>query len=245
MSDEISYENFSGNVDLDFIEFEKQVYKVFKQQEQDDRDTFSDLNGNYSGSYEPERAYVTSLLAINDEFNLGIEIDNINRYSGNTFYNRFPGFMHDVKYATTKTLLRNRGSNGISIGTPAIIESGWKDKIYDALNKIEKIVNQEVIDDNKQDAIYRKINALRSEISRSRTTFDAIMMRMIDFSSAAREVGENIKPLVKLAERVEKMITSGIQKSDNQEIEQHDSKMIESKNSSEKPDDDLDDEIPF
>ena len=99
-------------------------------------------------------------------------------------------------------------------------------------------------DENKKDAIYKKIGALQIEIDRNRTTIDAVFGRAISLRKALWEFGEGIEPLVQKFERVMAALYGGADylplfpKRDRP-------KLFPKSESPPKIPQDLDDDIPF
>ena len=127
-------------------------------------------------------------------------------------------------------------------GTPIVIKTNFKDEIHGLLNTIRKIVNTNVIDGVKKEAIYKRIAALQSELDRERTTIDAIFGRLIDLSRVVGDCTENVEPLIQKLERVMAALYSGayrvplLPKKERTKLLPTPEKM---------PISDLDDDIPF
>lgn len=110
----------------------------------DDRDHNVDQNGNYIGSFEPEREYVTVILAFLHKYEIETDLEDISDLDDSEFYFYFKNFKTKVRYISMRYHLRkNRIASG-GIGTAIEIEQSYKVEIGSYLEKIRKIVNQEV-----------------------------------------------------------------------------------------------------
>ncbi len=133
-----------------FVEFEAQAQIAFKKSYDNDRSDNSDQNGNYIGSYQPERSYVTKILAFLDEYSLETEIEDISDLQGDTFFRAFAKFISKVEYIVTRYELRSNRIESGTIGTLIEFAPSYKSDIGALLEKIRKIVNQGVTDARKK-----------------------------------------------------------------------------------------------
>lgn len=223
-----------------FVEFESNVREEYEQGSRNDRDHNSDQNGNYDGSYGPERSYVTAILAFLDEYSLETEIEDISDLSNTDFNKAFGRFKSKVEYIITRYRLRRDRIESGGIGTQISFDSNYKTEIGSHLEKIRKIVNQEVDKGVKKDNIFAKIASLQSEVDRDQTTVDAAFGRLLDLSKVMGEAGANMKPAVDQLERLKKIFWDNSEKVE-QLPKPNRPKRIEKEVNS----DDLDDEIPF
>lgn len=214
MFDNLDFENLPKCKEEAFVEFEKNIRQEYEGQSRNDREFHADQNGNYYGSYAPEKSYVMAVLACVDEYNLDLELPDIIELSNDEFEKHFGNFKSKVLYATMRFSLRkNRIENG-SVGTLIMLEPTYKSEIGKLLETIRKVVNQEVTDTNKKDKIFSKISSLQSEIDRDQTTIDALFGRMIDLSKTVGECADNIEPLIEKIERVKKIFWDNSKKVD-------------------------------
>ena len=238
--DEINFDELPESKEEAFTEFVRKLSAEYNQRVRNDRQSYSDQNGNYFGAYEPERSFVTSILAFLDEYGIQTEIEDISDLSNEEFSNHFGKFKSKVEYLTTRFKLRQGRIKSGTIGTIITIGADYKTEIGSILNTVRKIVNQEVRDSNKRDNIFRKITSLQSEVDRDQTTVDALFGRMIELSQAVGKSAENVGPLVDKIERIKKLFWDNTEKVE--ELPKPDRpKMItkETKNTV------IDDEIPF
>ena len=203
--DEIDFSNLPENREEAFTDFVKNISVEFSRKLEDDRRTYSDQDGSYGGSYEPERSFVTAILAFLDEYGIDAEISDISELSNQEFANHFGKFKSKVEYLTTRFKLRQGRIKNGSIGTLITIEFSYKADIGKLLDTARKIVNQEVKDQNKKDKILSKISSLQSEVDRDQTTVDALFGRMLDLTQVIGDSVENLTPLIDKLERVKKI----------------------------------------
>ena len=188
-----------------FVDFVTALNEELELSIQRDRTIYSDQNGNYEGSYEPERSFVTAILAFLDEYSIDSEITDISECSNQDFAESFGRFKSRIGYITTRFKLRKNRIKTGSIGTLIEIDSNYKSEIGSLLEKIRKIVNSEIESDNKKDKIFSKIASLQSEVDRSQTTVDALFGRALDLSQVIGKFGENVSPLIDQMERLKKL----------------------------------------
>jgi hypothetical protein len=243
LTDEIDFASLSNNKEEAFIQFEKQVRENYERSSRNDRDFHSDMNGNYNGSYAPEKSYVKTLLAFLDACELNMDIPDISKLSGNEFEEKFGEFRGEIIYLITRfAVQKNRITSG-DAGTVILIEQDYKIEIGQLLNTVRKIVNQEINEQNKKEKIFKKIASLQSEIDRDRTTIDALFGRTIDLSKIVGEFGGNIEPLIDKMERIKKLIWDNSKKENL--IPQSSRPKLIPKKSNEFAEEELEDEIPF
>jgi hypothetical protein len=204
-----------SNSEAAFTVFEERARKALEEAVPFDRNQNSDHNGNYEGSYEPERLYVTAILAFLDEHSIETNIEDISELENQDFYKKFGLFKSKVGYISTRFRLRTeRVANG-SIGTVITIESTYKSEVGALLEKIRKIVNAQLDPGPKKDRIFKRISDLQSEVDRDFTTIDALFGRMIGLSKTIGECGENVKPAIDQLERIKKIFWDNSKKVDN------------------------------
>lgn len=203
--DDFDLAGLPENSEEAFSEFEKGVRERFEEKSTTDRRQNSDHNGEYFGSYEPERSYVTAVLAFLDEYSLQTEIVDISELGNEEFNKEFGRFKSKIEYVTTRYALRKHRIQAGTIGTVIQISSSYKSEIGSHLEKIRKIINQEVADGAKKDKIFGKIASLQSEVDRDKTTVDAAFGRVLDLSKVLGEATGNLKPAIDQLERVKKI----------------------------------------
>jgi len=240
--DEIDFSKLPANREEAFTVFVTSISADFTQKLRNDRSTYADQNGNYAGSYEPERSFVTAILAFLDEYEIETELIDISELDNQEFAAHFGRFKSKVDYLITRFRLRQQRVESGSIGTLIAIGSNYKLEVGDLLNTIRKIVNQEVKDVRKRDNIAAKIASLQSEVDRDQTTVDALFGRMLDLSQTVGDSADNLEPLVKLMERVKKIFWEAPAKVE--QLPKPDRpKLIAKEKPSQKSG--MDDEIPF
>ena len=224
-----------------FIYIEERIRAKFRQDSRNDRETYVDQDGRYDGHFEPDRTYVSNILAILDEFGIEIGVPDITDFSIDDhiqFEKEFMSFVQRINYAITRFKVRNARMEDGSAGTAVIIQSNYKIEIGSLLATIRKIINQEVQDVKKRDKIFSKIASLQLEIDRDQTTIDSLFKAGLDLTKTVGECANNLDPLIEKLKQLKQLLwdNSGQLESLPQPTRP---KLIESQS------DELDDEIPF
>ncbi len=238
--DQIDFSDLPANREMAFINLERQLKQAYEVSCENDRQSHRGQDGIYTGEYEPERNYVSAILAFLDELRLDIGAQDISAYSwddGQEFMQSFSAFRQKVYYAVTRFKLRMVRTESGAAGTLLDIRSEYKVEISKLLTTIRKIVNQEISDENKKDRIHRKIAALQLEIDRERSTIDTLFSAALDFTRTIAECAENLTPLLDKAEQVKKLIWDNTRLPPSLPA-RHEVGLIEDRS------DDSDDEIP-
>lgn len=213
IEDGLRLEALSTDSQLAFVQFLDQTRDLYQRASSNDREHNVDPNGHYIGSYNPEREFFISILAFLDEYGLETEIADISELDDDEeFFKNFKKFLFKVNYTAMRYRLRQNRIESGSIGTVISIADSYKTEIGSHLEKIRKIVNQELQAGNKRDKIYKKIAALQSEVDRDQTTVDAAFGRVLDLSKTLGEAGGNIKPAVDQLERIKKLFWDNSEK---------------------------------
>lgn len=224
-----------------FAKFEARAREHYEGSVPNDRSYNTDQHDNYHGSYEPERSYVTAILAFLDEYSIDAEIEDISELGNEDFFVNFGRFKSKVQYISTRFALRGNRITSGSIGTTLQITRNYKSEVGSLLERIRKIINQKVSDGAKKDKIFTKIASLQSEVDRDITTVDAVFGRMMDLSKLLGEAGANIKPAVDQLEKIKKIFWDNSEKVDT--LPKPDRPKMLPK--ADAPSPNLDDEIPF
>ena len=106
MDFEIDLSNLPASSQEAFTVFEAAVRAEYETLARNDRDHNVDQNGNYEGTYAPERAYVTAIIAFLDEYSLEVDIEDISAISDSEFELAFRKFRSQVMYVATRYKLR-------------------------------------------------------------------------------------------------------------------------------------------
>ena len=240
--DEIDFSKLPLNREEAFTTFVVSVSAEYSQKLRNDRATYADQHGNYEGSYEPERSFVTAILAFLDEYGIESDLIDISELGNQDLSAHFGRFKSKVEYLTTRFRLRQHRIASGSVGTLISIGSNYKSEVGGLLDTIRKIVNQEVNEVQKRDSILAKIASLQSEVDRDQTTVDALFSRMLDLSQTIGKAADNLEPLVRLMERVKKIFWDVPEKV--QQLPKPDRPKLITKDKPEQKSD-MDDEIPF
>ena len=239
----LEFSTLPTNREEAFTEFVSTISEEYDQYVQNDRKQYSDQDGYYHGSYEPERSFVTSILAFLDEYEIESDIVDISELSNLDFQGQFGKFKSKVEYLTTRFQLRQQRIKSGGIGTLINIDSNYKIEIGGLLETIRKIVNQEVQDHQKKDRVFKIIANLQSEIDRDQTTIDALFGRMLELSQTIGEASDKIDPLLEKLERLKKLFWDNSKKVE--QLPKLDRPKLIAKDAPSDAQNDMDDEIPF
>jgi hypothetical protein len=244
--DDVDFSQLPPSGEDAFVYFEKKIRKSYEQYSRNDRENQNnyDNNGNYCGSYSPERDYLNAIITFIDEYNLDLDVPDISSLHDEEFLFNFEKIKSQVSAYILRISLRKQRIGQGSIGTLIYIETSYKSEIGQLLETIRKIVNQNVQDIKKKDKIFSKIASLQSEVDRERTTADAAFITMIDLSSALGECAENLEPAISKLERIKKLFWDNSKKVDMLPKKER-QKLISQNDNSLDSDDELEDEIPF
>ena len=234
-----------------FLTLEQKARETFSNNREQDRMSHSDGNSRYFGNYDPERTYMATVAAILNRTGVDLEpaeehfnfnphtiTNNVFNFDDETLLREFGNFFQGINYIIADLRAKELLYASQPYGTSLQIENNYRDEINNLLEKIEKIVRQEVHDVKLREAIFEKIASLRLQINRERTTLDAYLSAALDVSRTLRQVAKDINPLSNVLERMNKLIWNSGEESImlpeeqiHPRIEQHSG--------------DLDDDIPF
>lgn len=210
--DSINMDGLGDNVEESFIAFEERLREALSVAQERDWKMNTDMNKNYVGTHAPQKYYVSSILAFLDEYDFDIDVVDISELTGHSFLESFDKFSNQINRARTRFKLRKARIDSGQAGTLISILPDFKDEICKNLSTIRKIVNQNIQDQNKKEAIYRKLAALQSEIDRDRTTIDAVFGRALDLSKVLGEMAENLEPAIQKFERIMEALRKGTER---------------------------------
>jgi hypothetical protein len=122
-----------------------------------------------------------------------------------------------------------------------------KEKIRHYLAQLKELVEQLAVTPKKREAIFNKILALESELSRDRTRFDIVAAFILEGSAVAGESAEKLEPWRKWIDSIAKVIGFAKEKdAENPSIPlPEDTKRIEPPKRRLPPPESIDDDIPF
>ena len=207
--DQFDFSDLPNDREGTFIDLERQLRLHYENISEIDRNNHRGPDGIYTGEYEPERTYVSAVMAFLDELGLDIDVRDISTWSwddGQEFMQSFSAFRQKVFYAITRFKLRSVRIESGSAGTLVVIQSDYKIEIGKLLTTIRKIVNQEINDQQKKDRIYKKISALQLEVDRDQSTIDALFGIALDLTKTVGECAENLAPLLDRLEQLKNLI---------------------------------------
>ncbi len=193
-----------------FVDFEAKQQQYFNEKQEIDRRQFTDLEfDHYRGNYDPERFYVSSIIAFIDEYELDLPIDDISDFSNEVFPSEFRKFLNQIHYFSTRFQLRQQRQGTLPTATLIQFNTNYKEQLSENIETIRKIVRQQVEDVNKKEAILDKLNALAKEIDRDRTTMDRVFSLTRDVSRNIAECAEELEPAIQKFERIMHALYNG------------------------------------
>jgi|GEM_PF-1870033 len=243
--DSVNIVNLPLDTQEAFAKFEFQVREAYEDKSQTDRRQNSDQNGEYFGSYEPERSYVTAILAFLDEYSLETEIQDISELDNGDFNQQFGRFKSKVEYISIRYKLRRGRVDSGGVGTVISFAKSYKEDAGSLLEKIRKIINQEVDEGPKKEEIFKKISSLQSEIDRDLTTVDAAFGRILDLSRLLGNASGNLKPAVDQLERIKNIFWNNSEKVEQLPKPDRPKQISKEKLDPNGTASNMDDEIPF
>ena len=205
MIEDINLSDLPESIEEAFVVFAKEVNAEYSRQYYHEQDNMYDQNGDYLGTYEPERSYVGHITAFIDEFNLEIDVPDISSFIGHEYKNQFNIFKSKIEYISVRFALRKSRMEQGTLGTLITFQQSYKSEIGELLETIRKIVNQQIQDVNKKDKIFTKIASLQSEVDRDQTTFDAFCQRTLDLSRTIGESADLLESAIAKLERIKKI----------------------------------------
>ena len=136
--------------------------------------------------------YINNVRAAADELGLSFLDQYENLGFPNASEEAFRNFISDVdRYLTRTRIAQGRRNRAYSVAFDAIA----KKKIGHYLSQIRDVIDAADLDDRKKEALYARINALQTEIDRSRTRFEAFGAYVIEAAGILGEAGKRIEPL--------------------------------------------------
>ncbi|MDE0723079.1 MAG: hypothetical protein OSB62_00080 [Alphaproteobacteria bacterium] len=215
LNDNIDWSSLPANPKAAFVVFEKRLRQALTKESEIDRSQSGNVGnyGEYLGNYLPERMYAKGLQGFISANKLDIDLPDVfTSKNEKSFSFLFDEFRADLEYVLIHLAVQTMGKNPEVLPVYLSIASSYKQDIADLLNTIRGIVNQEVVDANKKDMIFRKMNALQSEVDRDKTTLDVLFGRVKDVNSIVKECAPNVGPLVKKVTRLYELVFGGAEK---------------------------------
>lgn len=152
-----------------------------------------------------EREYVNHILAFLKVVNIDVPVNREPPYGDQQFWVWYHQFVQEIDLHSVGVRLAHARGAGSGITTAIYLSEDYRTEIHSLLGRVRKVVNAADLPDPKKDDIYDKINALQSEVDRSKTRLDAFLSRWLDVTNAAGEGAENLEPVVKLLGHVMKV----------------------------------------
>ena len=193
-----------------------------------------------------EREYVNHILAFISVVNLNVAVDRDPPFLDNDFWEWYHRFQQVIDYRIVEIRLAHARDGRSGVTTAIYLSEDYRTEIHKLLGRVRKVVNTADLPDAKKDDIYDKINALQSEVDRSKTRLDAFHSRWLDVTNAAGEGAENLEPVVKLLGHVMRIFGRAKTEHDVGKLPPPDvPQKLPSPATDQPPQADLDDEIPF
>ncbi len=164
-----------------------------------------DILASATEDYRYERDYVTAVIAFISASNLNFDLSTSVPPKDNDFKDWYRSFRTKVSFITNRIKIQRHRSGDTSSIAYIEFQKDDRDQISKLIEKIRKIVRASDIDNNKKDAIFKRLEALQYEIDRSKTRLDTLLARFLDVSNTLGEASERLEPLAKLMERIVKI----------------------------------------
>lgn len=179
--------NLPDNIELAFTQFEALCRQAMESQR--------------NNTWSAERRYVAYTLAFIKEHNINFPDMGVIPRNDNDFPTFFSAYISEVDFCCTRIRIRNYKNLSIEPSSVSI-HKDFKEEIHKHIQTIRKIVIISDLDDEKQDSILAKLNALASEVDRSRTRLEALTVIWLDLTRAIGEGVENLAPALDRLERI-------------------------------------------
>jgi hypothetical protein len=178
---------------------------IFDNLPQDPEEAFLLLEGkfknecleNIKGLDEEYRSvhymdYIAQVIAAITELGLEAQFDNRVPKIEDVDYNTYVNFSKDVKHYRTMLEIRlGRRVQGYSVR----FDAATKVKVYHYIDKLRGIFEKLEVEEDKREALFKKLIELRHEVERNRTRFDSYAALAIESSGVVGDVVEKSKVL--------------------------------------------------
>ncbi|NIA68443.1 hypothetical protein HBA54_07540 [Pelagibius litoralis] len=197
-------------------------------------------------SWYYERRYVDTLTAFDEVHNLGILIAYRNPPKKDSeFADFFQDFRRNAEIASQKIMMEAARRLKIGSQNTIVLDAAARETIHTLINAIRGKLNELSMPENKRESLFAKLNMFAAEVDRNRTRTEAFYAFAIETARAAREVNEELKPLQKTIDRVFDWIEKAKKVGDVLPPWEERKKIEGPQKNLPKPQEDLDDEIPF
>lgn len=150
-----------------------------------------------------ERDYVNVLVAYDEVNQLDYLVEWRSIPSVNDdfapFFHAFSQRVEIIKQKILAERARRLKGNSTSI---VVLDASSRAAIHQFIAAIRGKLDEMKLPDNKREALFSKLNAFAFEVDRNRTRTESIYAFAIETSRVAREVNENINPLMESLDRV-------------------------------------------
>ncbi|GEM_PF-4114997 len=174
-------------------------------------------NNKTDESYEFWRSYVASVIAYcrKNQIELG-EFGEV-PLEQSDFYGWLANFKLRVEMAIRELQFSGGGSDG-SYSSIVYLNSDYRQRLTEQVDKLRKIVFHLEIDERKKEAILSKLIALQAEINSRATKIDQIGGIFIDVSSYLGAGAQHLDPFMKFLGKVADLFGQVMEKNSSGEI---------------------------
>lgn len=200
---------------------------------------------NLGGVYL-ERRYVDTLIAFDEVHGLGILTafqsppNNDSEFS--TF---FQGFRRNTEIASQKIMMEAARRHKTGAQNVIVLDATTRETIHSLINAIRDKLNALTLPENKRESLFTKLNAFAAEVDRNRTRTEAFYAFAVETARTAREVNAELQPVQQTIDRVFDWIEKAKKLADVLPSWGERKKIEGPTKRLPKPQQKLDDEIPF
>ncbi|MCW2308558.1 hypothetical protein [Rhodobium gokarnense] len=147
--------------------------------------------------------YITSIMTSLNTLELKGSLRYINPDSNIEYHiQNFDDFLSSVGALLLHLKIKRRGNKKYSVQ----IDIETRSEIINYVSKIKTLIRDSKIEENKKDAIFKKIHNLEIEIERVRTRYEVVADFMLATASLGGEIGEKLEPLRKWVDSIARLI---------------------------------------
>ncbi|RDI62008.1 hypothetical protein [Microvirga subterranea] len=168
-----------------FIQYERLLWKY----------TQLEIEQSPNGWYW-ERRYVQSLIIFEQthELRLLFRFYDMPR-DDSAFKIYFHDFRDYIQNETLRLRLEKAKAAKSGIVTVLSLNPSHKEKVRFHIEKIRSLLESVDIPERKRESLFKKLNAFAADVDQNLTKLDALMSLMLEVSSTAGKVADNLKPV--------------------------------------------------
>jgi hypothetical protein len=248
---DVSDDDYGKNEYLDLPADPEEGFAVLQQRKYKELEAIWESHPHseeYSYSYYYERRYVDTLVAFDEVHDLGI----LTAYRDppirdQEFSDFFQDFRRHAEITSQKIMME--AARRVKVGAQQIVvlDATARQTIHALINALREKLNELTLPDSKRESLFNKLNSFAAEVDRNRTRPEAFYAFAIEAARAAREVNEELNPLLQTIDRVFDWLEKGKKLwdalppwSERKKIEASPKRLPQPA-----PINDLDDDIPF